>query len=107
CLSPRYRDHRDLHSFPTRRSSDLNMAATGLPNFLINRSLKSKQKEFPDTVYVKDLRKVLVQAWDVDDDNNDVLVFAPDGALVFYRAGKLSDEDVQELIATIREYLPD
>ena len=85
----------------------INMAATGLPNFLINRSLKSKQKEFPDTVYVKDLRKGLVQAWDVDDDNNDVLVFAPDGALVFYRAGKLSDEDVQELIATIREYLPD
>jgi predicted transcriptional regulator len=82
------------------------MAATGLPNFLINRSLKSKQKEFPNTIYLKDMRKVLVKKWDIDDDNNDVLVFAPDGKLVFYRAGKLSKGDVQELIDTIKANLP-
>jgi predicted transcriptional regulator len=84
----------------------INMAATGLPNFLINRSLKSKQKEFPNTIYLKDMRKVLVKKWDVDDDNNDVLVFAPDGKLVFYRAGKLSKGDIQELIDTIKANLP-
>jgi|SRR5690625_3535946 len=85
----------------------INMAATGLPNFLINRSLKSKQKEFPDTIYVRDLRKVLVKRWGIDDDNNDVLAFAPDGRLVFYRAGELSKADVTELIETIRQHLPD
>lgn len=85
----------------------INMAATGIPNFLINRSLKSTQKKFPDTVYVKDMRKVLVEKWGVDDDNNDVLVFAPDGQLVFYQAGKLSDDDVKELIDTIKTHLPE
>jgi predicted transcriptional regulator len=84
----------------------INMAATGLPNFLINRSLKSKQKEFPDTIYLKDMRKVLVKKWGIEDDNNDVLAFAPDGKLVFYRAGKLSGNDIQELIQTIETNLP-
>lgn len=84
----------------------INMAATGLPNFLINRSLKSKQKEFPDTIYLKDMRKVLVKKWGVDDDNNDVLAFAPDGRLLFYRAGELSGDDIKELIEAIRANLP-
>lgn len=84
----------------------INMAATGLPNFLINRSLKSKQKEFPDTIYIKDMRKVLVEKWGIEDDNSDVLVFAPDGKLVFYRAGKLSKDDIKELIETIKANLP-
>lgn len=85
----------------------INMAATGIPNFLINRSLKSTQKKFPDTIYVKDMRKVLVEEWGVDDDNNDVLVFAPDGQLVFYRAGELSENDVKELIDIIKTHLPE
>lgn len=96
-------------AFPQDRYGSIaaiNMAATGLPNFLINRSLKSKQKEFPDTIYLKDMRKVLVETWGIADDNNDVLVFAPDGRLMFYRAGKLSDADVQELIETIKTNLP-
>lgn len=85
----------------------INMAATGIPNFLINRSLKSTQKKFPDTVYVKDMRKVLVEQWGIADDNNDVLVFAPDGTLVFYQAGKLSDDEVKDLIETIKANLPE
>lgn len=84
----------------------INMAATGLPNFLINRSLKKKQKEFPDTIYVKDMRKALVKRWGLDDDNNDVLVFAPDGSLVFYHAGELGEAEVTKLIETIKAHLP-
>src|SRR5205823_14333684 len=31
CFFSRYRDHRDLHSFPTRRSSDLRSGMSRIP----------------------------------------------------------------------------
>lgn len=84
----------------------INMKATWLPNSLIESSLQEKQKEFPDTVYLKDFKKVLVQRWGIADHNNDVLLFAPDGRLVFYKAGKLSDSDIRLLLDTIKTHLP-
>ena len=39
----------------------INMAATWLPNFALNMKLKSKQENYKNTVYVKDLQKILVQ----------------------------------------------
>jgi len=38
----------------------INLAATWLPNAILESKLKTKQKEFPDTIYVKDKKKVLV-----------------------------------------------
>ena len=40
----------------------INMAATWLPNFAINSALEEKQKKYPRTIYVRDYKKVLVQA---------------------------------------------
>jgi len=84
----------------------INLAATWLPNGLIESSLEDKQKEFPDTTYVKDFKKVLVKQWGVKDNTSNVLLFGPDGKLLFYRSDKLSDADVQELIKTIKANLP-
>ena len=41
----------------------INLAATWLPNAILESKLKAKQKEFPDTIYVKDKKKVLVNKW--------------------------------------------
>ena len=57
----------------------INMAATWLPNFAIQIKLESKQKDFPNTVYDKDMDKILVNSWDLADDSNDVLIFDPYG----------------------------
>ena len=38
----------------------INMAATFMPNFAINSALEKKQKLYPRTLYVRDLKKVLV-----------------------------------------------
>ena len=83
----------------------INMAATWMPNFAIESTLKSKQKEFPHTIYVKDKRKVLVKEWGLQDDSSDVLLFDKDGKLLFIREGKLSDSDIETLIKTIREHI--
>lgn len=84
----------------------VNMDATWLPNSVLNSAIEKKQKKFPNTIYVKDMKKALVKKWGLDDHNNDILVFAPDGKLVFYKAGKLDSAAIDELLSTIRANLP-
>ncbi len=83
----------------------INMAATMLPNFLINSALREKQKTYPKTVYVKDNQKVLVRTWKIADNSSDVMVFDKNGALVFRKDGKLSSEEIRKLVASVRDNL--
>jgi len=81
----------------------INLAATWKPNFVIEKILKGKQKEFPDTIYVKDKKSVLVNAWDIADDSSDILIFNKAGTLLFYKAGKMSDADIKKSFQIIKE----
>jgi uncharacterized protein len=83
----------------------INMAATWLPNFAISSSLKDKQKRYPRTIYVRDYKKVLVNAWKIADDSSNVLAFDKQGKLIFRKDGKLTAEDIQRLIKSIRDHL--
>jgi predicted transcriptional regulator len=81
----------------------VNLAATWKPNFVIEALLKSKQKEFPDTIYVKDKNKILVKAWGVGDDTSNIIIFNKDGQVLFYKSGKMSDKDIKESFKIIKE----
>jgi predicted transcriptional regulator len=83
----------------------VNLAATWMPNALIESKLKSKQKEFPDTTYVKDKKKVLVGKWNLADDNSDVLVFDKSGALIYKKFGKLSAKEITFVLELIEKNL--
>jgi hypothetical protein len=83
----------------------INMAATWKPNFAISKVLEGKQKEYPRTIYVRDYKKTLVQAWKIADDSSNVLAFDKKGKLIFRKDGKLSPEDIQKLIKTVRDNL--
>jgi YtfJ family uncharacterized protein len=83
----------------------INMAATWLPNFAISSSLKEKQKRYPTTIYVRDNKKVVVNAWKIADDSNDVLAFDKQGRLIFRKDGKLTEEEIKMLIGLIRDHL--
>ncbi len=83
----------------------VNLAATWKPNFIIEKLLKSKQKDFPDTTYVKDINSMLVKEWDVADDNSDIIIFSKDGKVLFYKAGKMTTENIQEAFKIIEENL--
>ncbi len=83
----------------------MNMAATWMPNFAINRSLKKKQEEYPNTIYVRDNEKVLVEAWGLSDDNNCVLAFDIAGRLIFRKDGQLDDQEIATLVKAIRDHL--
>ncbi|MDD2906818.1 MAG: YtfJ family protein [Sulfurimonas sp.] len=83
----------------------INLAATWKPNIVLEAILKSKQEEFPDTLYVKDKTKQLVKEWQITDDASNVLIFAKDKTLRFTKSGKMSDEDIQNAIKIIEENL--
>jgi YtfJ family uncharacterized protein len=98
----------DREKFPSDKVQSvgiINMAATWLPNFAISSALKDKQKRYPETIYVRDYKKVLVNAWKIADDNSNVFAFDKKGKLIFRKDGKLTAEEIQMLIKVIRDHL--
>ncbi len=83
----------------------INMAATWLPNFAISSSLEEKQEKYPNTIYARDYKKVLVKEWNIGDDNSDVLAFDRSGRLIFRKDGKLNADDIQQLLKVVKENL--
>jgi len=81
----------------------INLAATWKPNFVIESILKGKQEEFPYTIYVKDKSSILVNEWKVEDDASNILIFSKRGELLFYKSGKMSQEDITNAIKIIEE----
>lgn len=83
----------------------INMAAAWYPNNVIASMLKSKQEKFPRTTYVKDMNKALVKEWDLKDDSVNLVVFGKDGKVLFLKKGKMSPEEISELMKLIRANL--
>ncbi len=83
----------------------INLAATWIPNAILESLLKKKQKKFPDTLYVKDKKKVLVDKWSLEDDNSDILIFDQKGKLIYKKFGKVTDEEVSSVIKLIEKHL--
>ena len=81
----------------------INMDATWKPNFIISSMLKSKQEEFPTTIYLKDMEKKVLKAWSFKDDSSNVIVFNKARKVLFASEGKVSPEALKTLIQTIKD----
>ena len=79
----------------------INMAAAWYPNSVINTQLEAKQVKFPRTTYVKDLQKILVKEWDLQDDSVNVVVFGKDGNVLYIKKGQMSPSEITTLMALI------
>ncbi len=83
----------------------VNLAATWKPNFVIESILNEKQKEFPNTIYIKDKKSVLVDEWGIADNASNILLFSKDSKLLFYKSGKMSDDDMEKVFSLIESNL--
>jgi len=91
---------RELETFNQGKTGSIaiiNLAATWLPNTLIESELKESQKSHPTTLYVKDYAKVLVKAWGLKDDDYNTLIFDQNRKLLFKAHGKLSPFQQEEI----------
>ena len=83
----------------------INLAATWKPNFIIESLLKDKQEEFPHTIYVKDKASILVKEWEVADDASNIIIFAKNGEVLFYKSGAMSEDDISKALTIIEDNL--
>lgn len=81
----------------------INFAATWLPGIVLASSLEAKQKEYPETIYVKDLTKRAVSAWELEDDAYNFLIFDTKGTLIYHRSGQISEIQTQEILSLIKK----
>jgi len=85
----------------------INLKATWLPNFAIEKKLQAKQKEFPNTIYGKDKTKYLVKEWELADDSANVLIFDKKGKLLYQHTGVMSKDEMQKAFTQIESHLDD
>ncbi len=107
-LNEAFSEALKARAFPHDRYSSVaivNMAATWMPDFAIEAKLKAKQKKYPNAIYVKDKKKVLVKKWALEDDNSDILVFDREGRLIFQHAGRLEADQIEKVLALIAHNL--
>jgi predicted transcriptional regulator len=83
----------------------VNLKATWLPDFAIEKKLKSKQKELKNTVYVKDKTKYMVRSWGLKDDDVNELLFNKQGKLIYQHSGKITQQDLDKLVSLIQANL--
>ncbi len=81
----------------------VNMAATWMPDFAIESKLKAKQEKYPNALYVKDKRKILVQKWGLTDDASNIVVFGKDGKVLYFKKGKLAKDEILKVLQLIED----
>ena len=83
----------------------INLKATWLPNFAIEKKLKTKQEEFPHTIYAKDKTKYLVKEWNLADDASNILIFDKEGKLIYQHNGLMEKDEMQSVFELIEKNL--
>jgi predicted transcriptional regulator len=86
-------------------SAVINMAATGLPNFMIGMTLSSKQKRYPHTIYAKDFSRQLVTAWGLPDNAYNFIILNRKGEVAYVKTGQPTPDELNAIISKIRELI--
>jgi predicted transcriptional regulator len=79
----------------------VNLAATWMPNTILESKLKSKQKELKNMDYIFDKTKFLVKKWYLKDNASNVFVLDKDGKVLYAKAGKISAKNVKLILKKI------
>ncbi len=83
----------------------VNLAATWIPDIAIESKLKAKQKKYPKAIYVKDKNKILVKKWNLADDESNIVVFGKDAKVLYFKNGKLEDDEITKVLQLIENNL--
>ena len=81
----------------------INLEATWLPNFAIEKKLKAQQEKFPNTLYVKDKTKYLVKEWKLADDNSNIVLFDKEGKVIYTHVGEMNEDEMKKVFSLIEE----
>lgn len=81
----------------------INFAATIIPNFILSGVIEDSQKENKNTLYVKDLKKILVDTWGLKDDSSNVVVLGSDLKVLYTHGGLLNENNIKDFISVLKK----
>jgi len=80
----------------------IDLKSSWIPNALIMRAIKAKQKKYPRTIYLKDKKRYMHDILDFKPTGNEIFAFDQNGKMIFKHLGKADSEKVRELIAIMK-----
>ena len=83
----------------------VNLAATWMPDAILEGLLSKKQKELKNTSFVFDKKKVLVEKWKMKDDASNVLLVDKNSKVIYQKSGKISNSDIDTILSLIKQNL--
>ena len=83
----------------------VNLAATWMPNAVLETMLSKKQKELNNTEFIFDKTKHVLKKWQLKDDASNVLIFDTKGKLLYQKSGKLFPIDVEKIMEMISTHI--
>lgn len=101
-------DALNSQNFDTKKYATVaivNLAATWMPNAVLETMLSKKQNELNNTEFIFDKTKQLVKKWKLKDDASNVLIFDKEGKLLYMKSGKLSSSEVKEIMSIIENQI--
>jgi len=99
-------DRLNKMEFSKQRYSTIaivNLAATWVPDALLESILTKKQKELKNTKFVFDKRKYLLKRWDLKDDDINILVLDRKMRVFYKKSGVLSAKDQEEIFDLVEK----
>ena len=79
----------------------VNLAATWMPDAILEGLLSKKEKELKNTSFVFDKKKYLVKKWKMKDDASNILIVDKNLRIIYRKVGKLSSKEIEKIIALI------
>jgi len=95
----------DIDSSKYSTVAIVNLAATWMPDTILESLLAKKQKDLKNTSFIFDKQKYLVRKWQMKDDASNVLILDKDSKIMYQQAGKISDKYVDEIIKILLDML--
>ncbi len=81
----------------------VNLAATWMPDAILEGLLSKKEKELKNTSFVFDKKKYLVKKWKMKDDASNVFIVDKNLRVIYRKIGKLSSKEIEKIIALIHQ----
>ena len=83
----------------------VNLAATWMPNGILEAMLSKKEVELNNTEFIFDKTKYLIEKWKLKDDASNVLICDKEGKLLYKKSGKLFNKDINKIMDIIKKHM--
>jgi hypothetical protein len=83
----------------------VNLAATWMPNAILETMLGKKQKELQNTEFIFDKSKYLIEKWQLKDDASNILVLDKSMKVLYQNKDTLSHNEIEKILKIIKNHI--